>query len=107
MQFQDTMQAIYCTKYGSPEVLQIKSTKKPIPKLDEILVKIKATAVNSADVRVRSLAVPGVMRIKMSIVLGFSKPQKSIQGTVCFGIVEKFGKKVKLYGPGDEVFGMT
>jgi NADPH:quinone reductase-like Zn-dependent oxidoreductase len=107
MEHQETMQAVFCTKYGPPEVLQIKNTKKPIPKSNEILIKIKATAVNSGDVRVRSLTVNGFMRIVMKIVLGFFGPRKQILGTVYSGIVVKVGKKVKLFKPGDEVFGMT
>jgi NADPH:quinone reductase-like Zn-dependent oxidoreductase len=51
------MKAVICTKYGAPDVLQIRDVIKPIPKENEILVKIVATAVNSGDVRVRGLAV--------------------------------------------------
>lgn len=63
-------------EYGSPEISQIKGTKKPIPKPDEILIKVKATAVNSGDVRVRSLPVNDLMRIAIKIVLGFFGPCK-------------------------------
>ncbi len=57
------MKAVICTKYGSPEVLQIQEVAKPIPKESQILVKIVATAVNSGDVRVRSLDVKGFMKV--------------------------------------------
>ncbi len=101
------MKAVICTKYGSPEVLQIQEVAKPIPKESQILVKIVATAVNSGDVRVRSLDVKGFMKVIMRLVLGISKPRKSILGTVFSGIVESKGNKVSKFKVGDKVFGMT
>lgn len=101
------MKAIICTQYGSPEVLQIQEVDKPIPKKDEVLVKIIATAVNSGDVRVRGLAVEGLMKIIMRLVLGFSKPKKAILGTVYSGVVESTGNEVTKFKSGNKVFGMT
>lgn len=107
MELQDTMHAVFCTKYGPPEVLQINITKKPVPKPDEILIKIKATAVNSGDVRVRSLSGNVFLRLALSIVFGFNNPRNPILGTVYSGIIEKTGSNIKLFKPGEEVFGMT
>lgn len=101
------MKAVICTKYGSTEVLQIQEVAKPIPKESQILVKIVATAVNSGDVRVRSLDAKGFMKVIMRLVLGISKPRKSILGTVFSGIVESKGNKVSKFKIGDKVFGMT
>ncbi len=101
------MKAVVCSKYGPPDVLKLTEIKKPLPKDDEVLIRIKATAVNSGDVRVRGLAVSGIMRFVMRLVLGFSKPRKPILGTVLSGVVEEIGNKVKLYKPGDEVYAMT
>jgi len=101
------MRAIICTKYGPPEVLQLQEVAKPIPKEDQILVKIHATAVNSGDVRVRGLTVQGFMKLIMRFVLGFTKPRKPILGTVYSGIVESVGNKVSIFKTGDKVFGMT
>lgn len=101
------MKAVICTKYGSPEVLQMQEVAMPIPKDYQILVKIVATAVNSGDVRVRSLDVEGYMKIIMRLVLGISKPRKPILGTVFSGIVESVGIKVSKFKIGDKVFGMT
>lgn len=101
------MKAAFCTKYGSPEVLQIKDIPKPVPKDNEILVQIKASAVNSGDVRVRALATNGIMKLIMRMVLGFSKPRKPILGTVYAGIVESVGSHVSKFKTGDKVFGMT
>jgi len=101
------MKAVICTVYGAPEVLQIASVKKPVPKRNDILVKIKSTAVNSGDVRVRGLAVEGLMKLVMRLALGISKPRKPILGTVFAGVVEEIGEKVTSFTVGDEVFGMT
>jgi len=101
------MKAVICTKYGPPEVLQIQEVDKPVPKDNEVLVNIIATAVNSGDTRVRGLAVEGFMKIIMRLVLGFSKPRKPILGTVYSGIVEDAGNKVLKFKKGDKVFGMT
>lgn len=101
------MKAVICTRYGSPEVLQIQEVSKPIPKDSQILVKIVATAVNSGDVRVRSLNVKGFMKLIMRLVLGISKPRKPILGTVFSGVVETVGNKVSKFKAGDKVFGMT
>ncbi|MFN0202134.1 MAG: zinc-binding dehydrogenase [Bacteroidia bacterium] len=101
------MKAVICAKYGAPEVLQIQEVVKPIAKDNEILVKIKATAVNSGDARVRGLAVEGIMKFIMRLVMGFSGPRKQILGTVYAGIVESVGKNVSNFKAGDKVFGMT
>ena len=102
-----TMKAVICTKYGPPEVLRIEVVEKPVPKDNEILIKIIATAVNSGDVRVRGLVVEGFMKIVMRLVLGFSKPRKPILGTVFSGIVEQVGKNVTDFKIAEEVYGIT
>jgi len=101
------MKAVICTKYGPPEVLQLREVAKPIPKNGQIVVRIIATAVNSGDVRVRSLDVKGFLKVIMRLVLGVSKPRKSILGTVFSGVVETVGDKVSKFKAGDKVFGMT
>ncbi len=101
------MRAVICTQYGGPEVLKLQEVSKPIPKDNQILIRIVATAVNSADVRVRSLDVKGVMKVIMRLVLGISKPRKPILGTVFSGVVETTGRKVSKFKAGDKVFGMT
>lgn len=102
-----TMQAVVCPAYGPPEVLRVQQVAKPQPKDHEILVKIKATAVNSGDVRVRGLQVSGWMKPVMRLVLGFSRPRKPILGTVYAGVVEQVGRGVSTFKVGDNVFGMT
>ncbi len=101
------MKAVICPQYGAPEVLQIQEVSKPVPKDSQVLVKIIAAAVNSGDVRVRSLDVKGLMRIVMRFVLGISKPRQPILGNVFSGVVESIGDKVSKFNIGDHVFGMT
>ncbi|MBX2945772.1 MAG: NAD(P)-dependent alcohol dehydrogenase [Cyclobacteriaceae bacterium] len=101
------MKAAICTKYGSPEVITIQEVSKPISAKHQILVKVMATAVNSGDVRTRSLDAKGILKFLMRIVLGWSKPRKSILGTVFSGVVESIGSHVTKFKAGDKVFGMT
>jgi len=100
------MKAVVCTKYGAPEVLKIVEIEKPVPKDDEVLIKVMASAVNSADVRVRKLDADGMLKIVMRFVLGFSKPRNAVMGTSFSGIVEQTGKNVRRFKIGDEVFGL-
>ena len=101
------MKAVICTKYGSPEVLQIQEVPKPKCGSHELLIRVMATAVNSADVKVRSLAIKGLLKPLMQIVLGFKKPRKPVLGTVYSGVVEEAGESVTQFKPGDKVFGST
>lgn len=96
------MKAVVYTQYGTPEVLKIKEVAKPVPKDNEILIRIRATAVNSGDIRLRK-ADPFAVRL----FFGFKQPKLNILGSVFSGEVESIGKNVKLFKTGDEVFGHT
>jgi NADPH:quinone reductase-like Zn-dependent oxidoreductase len=101
------MKAMVCEKYGPPEVLQLKQVQKPKCGSHELLIKVMATAVNSADVKVRSLAIKEILKPLMRVVLGLTKPRKPILGTVYSGVVEDVGDGVTQFKPGDEVYGST
>ena len=101
------MKAIVCTKYGPPDVLQLKEVAKPTPKDNEVLVKIHATSVHIGDMRLRSFTVPPMFWLMGRLVLGFTKPKKAILGMELSGEVESVGKDVKLFKKDDQVFGST
>lgn len=98
------MKAIVYTKYGPPDVLQVKDIEKPTPKENEILVKIKATTVTVADIRSRSFTVPPAFWLPARITLGFKQPKKEVLGMELAGIVESVGKDVRRFKEGDQVY---
>jgi len=99
------MKAIICTKYGPPEVLQLKEVEKPAPRKNEVCIKIFATAVTASDCIVRGFNVPTSLWLPMGLVMGFTKPRQPIPGMVLAGEVESVGKDVKSFKKGDQVFG--
>ena len=109
------MKAIVCTKYGPPEVLQLKEVEKPIPKNNEVLIKIKATAVTASDCIIRGFNMPGrlgfpkkqIMELMMRLVVGITKPRNPIIGLVLSGDIESVGKDIKQFEKGDQVYGFT
>jgi len=98
------MKAVVCKKYGSPEVLKLMEVPKPIPKRNEVCIKIKATAVNSADIRVRNFDVPISFWLPARFALGLFRPKYQILGIVSSGVIESVGADVKQFKTGDEVF---
>jgi NADPH:quinone reductase-like Zn-dependent oxidoreductase len=92
------MKAIVCTKYGSPDVLQLKEVAKPAPKEDEALVKVHATSLNAADFE----ALRGVFVLRIAAP---RKPMYKILGSDIAGRVEAVGRNVKQFQPGDEIWG--
>jgi len=94
------MKAIVCTKYGPPESLQLEDVEKPVPKDNELLVKVHAASVNALDWHMLR-GKPFLVRLQF----GFFRPKNRILGYDIAGRVEVVGKKVTQFKPGDEVFG--
>lgn len=101
------MKAVICMKYGPPEVLQIRQVAKPVPKNNEVLIKIFSTAVTASDIYIRGSQIPLRYWLPMRLLIGLTKPRKSIIGLVLAGEVESIGSNIKRFVPGDKVFGLT
>ena len=110
------MKAIVYTKYGPPDVLQLKEVEKPTPKDNEIRIKIFATTVttfgdvmarNFRKISPRKFTMPMLFWLFTRIMFGIRKPRKKIQilGSEFAGEIEAVGKDVKLFRKGDQVFG--
>ncbi len=103
------MKAVVYTEYGPPDVLQLKEVPKPMPKDNEILVKVHATTVNTAALWARNGKHPDsrFFTFAVRLIFGLTKPRRIILGYELSGEVESVGKDVKLFKKGDEVFGST
>ncbi|AWX54909.1 NAD(P)-dependent alcohol dehydrogenase [Brevibacillus brevis] len=101
------MRAVICTKYGSPDVLELREVEKPMPKDNEILVNVHATTVTSGDCRIRAFKSPFLLWIPMRLVLGLTKPRNPILGVELSGEVEAIGKHVKRFKKGDQVYALS
>lgn len=96
------MKAVIVTKYGGPEVLQVKDVAKPTPKDNELLIKIQASSITTAESMMRQ-GTPRFARL----FLGLTRPKHPIPGTGFAGVVMEVGSKVNGFECGDAVFGET
>lgn len=101
------MRAIVTTKYGPPSVLQLKEVVKPVPKDNEVLIKIHAATVTAGDCEMRAFNMPFFLRIPLRLYMGIRKPRINILGQELSGKIEAVGKNVKQFKEGDSVFAPT
>ena len=101
------MKAIVATKYGPPDVLQIKEVEKPTPKNNEVLIRVHATTVTSGDVWIRSSRFASWLWLPGPIMYGLRKPRRPIPGNELAGEIESVGKDVTQFSRGDQVFGIA
>ena len=107
------MKAVLYTEYGEPEVLKLTEVEKPVPKDNEVLIKVYATPVNYGDLIVRNLKnlpiekfnMPDFLFPMVRLAFGFNKPKKKILGAEFSGVIEQTGSKVNNFKIGDEVIG--
>jgi len=100
------MKAIVHTEYGPPDELQLKEVEKPVPKDNEVLIKIHATTVTSSDCNLRNLTfAPTWSVVPMRMQFGLRKPKINRLGLDLAGEIEAVGKDVERYQKGDQVFG--
>jgi NADPH:quinone reductase-like Zn-dependent oxidoreductase len=98
------MKAVVYEQYGGPDVLRFSDVATPVPGAGEVLIRIHATTVTSADWRVRSLDVPRGFGLLSRLALGITRPRQPILGTELSGTVTSVGSAVTKFKPGDAVF---
>ncbi len=104
------MKAIVCTKYGPPDVLQLRDVETPVPKDNELFIKIHATTVIAGDCEMRSFHFPQMgrgLRLLMRIAFGIRGPRKKILGQQLAGEIKAIGKDVTMFSKGDQVFAVS
>src|ERR1051326_3525007 len=96
----ERMKAVRFCEYGSPDVLKLEQVEKPLPRENEVLVRVRAAALNAIDV--------GIIRGPMlaRLIFGLRKPAFTGFARDFAGVVEAVGKDVSEFKPGDEVFGI-
>lgn len=107
------MKAIVYTEYGSPEVLHLADVAKPAPKDNEVLIRVRATAVTFGDLMARNYKaisprtfnMPAILWLLAKVSFGLQKPKRAILGSELAGEVEAIGAAVTRFKPGDQVFG--
>ncbi|MBZ0276117.1 MAG: NAD(P)-dependent alcohol dehydrogenase, partial [Anaerolineae bacterium] len=101
------MKAIVYENYGSPDVLQLRDMPKPVPKADEVLIKVHATTVTTGDCNMRGFVfVPSGFGLMSRLMFGVRKPRKAILGLELAGEIEAVGSSVQRLKVGDQVFGL-
>jgi NADPH:quinone reductase-like Zn-dependent oxidoreductase len=95
------------TRYGPPEVLHLAEVERPVPRDDEVLIRVRATTVSAPDFRCRSFTVPRSFWIPARLALGVLKPRRPILGGELAGEIEETGKDVTRFKKGDRIFAAT
>lgn len=101
------MRAVVVDRYGPPAVARITELPSPVPKPDQVLVRVAAAAVTSGDARIRAASFPAGMSLPGRLALGLRGPRNRVLGMVVSGTVEAVGAAVTAFTVGDEVAGMT
>lgn len=98
------MKAVVYREYGSPDVLRVREVEKPVPRDNEVLIKIHATTITAGDWRALTLKMPGGFGPVGRLFFGIRGPRQPVLGTELAGEVESVGKEVSRFKAGDRVF---
>lgn len=101
------MKAMVCTRYGTPETLELHELEKPRPKAKEISIKVLASTVTAGDCEMRSFTFPPYLRLPMRLLFGARKPRMKVLGQEFAGVVEAVGESQTHFEIGDRVVGST
>jgi NADPH:quinone reductase-like Zn-dependent oxidoreductase len=101
------MRAIVCTRYGQPDLLELRDLPKPVPKDDEVLVRIRATTVSAADCELRRFDFAPWIWLPIRLWFGVFRPRHRVLGQELSGDVEAVGRDVTSFQVGDRVFATT
>lgn len=101
------MKAMVCTRYGPPEVLELQELDKPVPKANEIGIKVRASTATAGDCEMRNFAFPLFLWIPLRLFFGLRKPRLNVLGQEFAGEIESVGSEQTLFQLGDRVFGST
>lgn len=101
------MRAVVCTRYGPPEVLRLEELATPVPRKNEVRIRIGATTVTSSDTYVRGLKLSPAYRVMARLALGWNGPRQPVLGMVLSGVVDAVGPDATLFEVGDRVFGFN
>ncbi len=104
---EEQMKAVLWTKYGPPELLKIGETRKPVPKDDELLIRIHAATVTPGDCEIRRFEMHVLFWLPLRIYFGLTKPKRPILGMELAGEVEEVGKNVTGFKKGDQIVSDT
>jgi NADPH:quinone reductase-like Zn-dependent oxidoreductase len=101
------MKAIVCEQYGSADFLKFSEVPKPVPKANDVLIKIHAATITAGDCEIRRFNIPILFWLPLRLMLGLNKPKPGIFGQEYAGEIEAVGNKVTRFKKGDTVFGPT
>src|SRR5690242_4060021 len=100
------MRAAVVTRFGPPEVVEVREVPRPRPGAKDVLVRVRTAAVTSGDARIRSASFPAGFWVARPFI-GLRSPWRPVLGIALSGVVEEVGSGVTRFAPGDEVCGMA
>jgi NADPH:quinone reductase-like Zn-dependent oxidoreductase len=101
------MRAVHCTRYGPPEVLELRQVPKLEPKAGEMLIRVHAAGVTLGDCEVRAFKMVSWVWVPARLMIGITSPRRPVLGMEVAGVVEAVGEGVTRFKAGDRVFGPT